>query len=175
MHIYLKIQLKGTVQPDWICMRVVPVPLESPLKGHQPLYVFDFLISVLNIWNNFKFLSHFMQNWTQPPACSDHGLHRILILSSYWLAHCYLMKKSTKVALYRGLDCGMMKFFTFKPQSKEQLMPLPHLWNTVWRKRLRLEHMQTVNRTSRRIRGLFAWSGSELWSCFKYSRSKIKN
>ncbi len=78
-----------TVRPDWIWMRVVP--LESPLKGHQPLYVFDFLISVLNIWNNFKVLSRFMQNWTQPPACSDHGLHRIL--SSYWLAHCYLIKK----------------------------------------------------------------------------------
>jgi hypothetical protein len=76
-------------------MRVVP--LESPLKGHQPLYVFDFLISVLNIWNNFKILSRFMQNWTQPPACSDHGLHRIL--SSYWLAHFYLMKKSAKDSL----------------------------------------------------------------------------
>ncbi len=83
---------KGTVRPDWIWMGVVP--LESPLKGHQPLYVFDFLISVLNIWNNFKVLSRFMQNWTQPPACSDHGLHRIL--SSYWLAHCYLIKKSPK-------------------------------------------------------------------------------
>ncbi len=68
-------------------MRVVP--LESPLKGHQLLYVFDFLISVLNIWNNFKVLSRFMQNSTQPPACSDHGLHRIL--SSYWLAHCYYL------------------------------------------------------------------------------------
>jgi hypothetical protein len=32
-----------------------------------------------------------------------------------------------------------------------------------------------MNRTSRRIRGLFAWSGSELCSCFKNSRSKIKN
>jgi hypothetical protein len=61
------------------------------------------------------------------------------------------MKKSTKVHLYLGSDCGMMEFFTDEPQSKEQLMPLPHLWNTVWRKRLRLEHMQTVNRTSRRI------------------------
>ncbi len=39
--------VKGTVRPDWICMRVVP--LESPLKGHQPLYGLDFLISVLNI------------------------------------------------------------------------------------------------------------------------------
>ncbi len=162
---------KGTVRPDWISMRVVP--LESPLKGHQPLYVFDFLISVLNIWNNFKVLSRFMQNWTQPPACSVHGLHRML--SSYWLAHFHLMKKSAKVQLYFGLGCRMMKFFTCDPQSKEQLMPLPQLWNTVWRKRSRLDHMQTVNRTSRRIRGLFAWSGSELWSCFKNSRSKIKN
>jgi hypothetical protein len=36
------------------------------------------------------------------------------------------MKKSTKVARYFGLDCGMMKFFTFKPQSKEQLMAFPN-------------------------------------------------
>jgi hypothetical protein len=42
-----KMKVKGTVWPDWICMRVVP--LESPLKGHQPLYILDFLISVLNI------------------------------------------------------------------------------------------------------------------------------
>ncbi len=27
--------IKGTVRPDWICMRVVS--LESPLKAHQPL------------------------------------------------------------------------------------------------------------------------------------------
>ncbi len=67
------------------------------------------------------------------------------------------------------------EFFTCEPQSKEQLMSLLHLWSTVWWKRSRLEHMQTVNRTSRRIGVLFAWSGSELWSCFKYSRSKIKN
>jgi len=52
--------LKGTVRPDWICMRVVS--LESPLKGHQLLYVFDFLISLLNILKDFKVLSRFMQN-----------------------------------------------------------------------------------------------------------------
>ena len=33
-------RFKGTVRPDWICMRVVP--LESPLKGHQLLYVLIF-------------------------------------------------------------------------------------------------------------------------------------
>jgi hypothetical protein len=31
---------KGTVRPDWICMRVVP--LDWPWKEHQPLYLFDF-------------------------------------------------------------------------------------------------------------------------------------
>ncbi len=39
--------LKGTVWQDWICMRVVS--LKSPLKGHQPLYVFYFLFLILNI------------------------------------------------------------------------------------------------------------------------------
>ncbi len=71
--------LKVTIRPDWICMRVVP--LESPLKWHWPLYVFDFLISVLNIWNNFKVLSRFMQNWIQSSclfgsrfACAQAGV-----------------------------------------------------------------------------------------------------
>jgi hypothetical protein len=67
------------------------------------------------------------------------------MLSSYWLAHFNLMKKSARVQLYFDSGYGMMKFFTCEPQSIEQLMPLPHLWNTVWRKRLWLEHMQTVN------------------------------
>ena len=71
-------------------------------------------------------------------------------------------EKIRQSAALFGLDCGMMKFFTLKPQPKGQLMFLPHFWGTVWRKRSRLEHMQTVSRTSRRIRGIFAWSDSEL-------------
>ncbi len=59
-------------------------------------YRFLILISLLNIWKDLKILCRFMQKWIQPPACSDHGLHRIL--SSYWLAH--LTKKSAKVKLY---------------------------------------------------------------------------
>jgi len=40
-----------------------------------------------------------MQKCIKPPVCSVHGLHRIL--SSYWVAYCYLMKKkSTKVQLF---------------------------------------------------------------------------
>ncbi len=44
--------IKGTVRPDWIYTRVIP--LERPWKEHQPLYVFGFLISLLNISKDFK-------------------------------------------------------------------------------------------------------------------------
>ncbi len=44
------------------------------------------------------------------------------------------MKKSAKVLLYFGLDSGMMEFFTYKPQSKEQLISFPRFWSTVRRK-----------------------------------------
>jgi hypothetical protein len=40
-------QLKGTVRPDWISKGLLP--LDSPFKGHQPLYVFNFLFLILNI------------------------------------------------------------------------------------------------------------------------------
>ena len=92
-------------------MRVVS--LKSPWKGHQPLYVFDFLIAVPNIWNNFKVLSRFMQNWTQSPACSLHGLHRML--SSYWLAHFHLMKKSAKCS---SILVRVAEWWNFLPASR---------------------------------------------------------
>ncbi len=38
-----------------------------------------------------------------------------IILSSYWLVHFYLMKKSAKVLHYLGLDCGMLEFFNHEP------------------------------------------------------------
>ena len=89
------VEIKGTVRPDWICMRVVS--LERTLKGHQPLYVFNFLFLILNILQDFKVLAAPCKNESSilNPDVSVHGLHRIL--SSYWLAYFYLMKKSTKV------------------------------------------------------------------------------
>ncbi len=53
----------------------------------------------------------FIQKWIQPPACWDHSLFRIY--SSYWLSHCYLLKKSAKVLLYFGLNCGLLVFFKY--------------------------------------------------------------
>ena len=132
----------------------------KPFKRTSTSIDFKFFYFTLEYFKRLQSFELLHANNNPTSSCSDQGLHRIL--SSYWLAHCYLMKKSTKVQLFFGSDGGMMKFFTLKPQPKGQLMPLPHFWGTVWRKRSRLEHMQTVNRTSRRVRGLFAWSGSEL-------------
>jgi hypothetical protein len=61
------------------------------------------------------------------------------------------MEKHAKVQLYFSSGCEMLEFFTYKPQYKEQLLPLLHYGIRFGEKRLRLEHMQTVNRTSRRI------------------------
>ena len=77
------------------------------------------------------------------------------ILSSYWLAHVYLMKKSAKMLLYSGLDCGMLEFFTHKPQSNDQLLTFPHFWRPIWRKRLRFVTIQPVIPADRRIRCIF--------------------
>jgi hypothetical protein len=47
------------------------------------------------------------------------------ILSSYWLAHFYLLKKSAKGLHYFGLDCWMLEFFKYsihEPKYKEQLL-----------------------------------------------------
>ena len=70
-----------------------------------------------------------MQNSTQSPACSVHGLHRML--SSYWLAHFHLMKKSAKVQLYFGSGYGMMKFFYLRTVIQSTIVASPALWNTV--------------------------------------------
>ncbi len=101
-----------------------------------------------------------MQKWIQPPACLDHGLHRIL--SFYWLAHYYLMKKSAKELLYFGLDCGMMKFLTFKLQPKEQLISLSHFWSTVRWKRSRFEHMQTWSEQAGGLEGFLREAAQNL-------------
>ncbi len=79
---------------------------------------------------------------------------------------------------YFSLDCGMLEFVkysSYKPESKEQLLTLPHFWSPVRWKRSRLVPIQPVCQISRRIRRIFVWSGSELWSLFKYSKLNLKN
>ncbi len=86
------------------------------------------------------------------------------------------MKKSAKVLQYFGLDSrnvGILQIH--EPSSKEQLLTLPHFWSPVGRKRLGFVPIKPVCWRRRRIRWIFVWSCSELWSLFKYSRLKLKN
>jgi hypothetical protein len=75
-----------------------------------------------------------MQKCIQPPACSDHGLHKILF--SYWLAHFYLMKKSAKMLLYFSLNFEKVGILYSR---------------IVIQRTIGIEHMQTVIQTSRRL------------------------
>jgi hypothetical protein len=80
------------------------------LKRKSTAIGFWFLNLTLEYLKRLQSSEPFMQKWIQPPAYPDHGLHRIL--SSYWLVHFYLMKKSAKVLLYFGLDCKMLEHGT---------------------------------------------------------------
>ncbi len=77
---------------------------------------------------DFKVLSRFIHE-------SNLLLVRITVciescLPIGWRTVIWYKKKSTKVQLYFGLDCGMIEFFTYKPQSKEQVISLPHCYKT---------------------------------------------
>jgi hypothetical protein len=80
------------------------------------------------------------------------------------------MKKSAKVLLYFGLDCGKLEFFTHEPLSKVDLSPVFSEHGS--RKRSRCEHMQTVIQTSRRLDSFLHEAAQNLNS---YQLFKIKN
>ncbi len=142
-HIFFSFNLfcfKGTrtVRPDWICMRVVP--LDRPLKGNQPVYVFDFLISVLNIWSNFQVLSRFIQKGLLS-SCSKRDLFRRTVLQKFGRdINC-------------SLDCSLrVKNFNIsqsKPKYVEQHFGGFFHQIKVCQPIGRKDSLQTVNRVSR--------------------------
>ncbi len=127
-----------------------------------------FWFFILNFWKEYKVLSLWLQKCLQSPYSLAGGLYRIL--SSYSLAHYYLMKKSAKVLHYFSLDCGLLEFFkysTYKLSSKHKMYSSRIFWRTIWRKRLRFVHIQPTCRRSGMIRWIFVWSSSELWTLIK--------
>ncbi len=124
---------KGNVRSDWIWMRVVP--LDRPWKGHQPLQVFDFLISVLNIWKEFKVLSHFIQKIIKPPACSI----TVCIESFLPIGWCTFIswKNPPKGCWYIwfGLqDVGILQIFYSRAVIQRTIVGFPAFWSTIGRK-----------------------------------------
>ncbi len=109
-----------------------------------------------------------------PPIPSFPRLVQYRILSSYWLAHFYLMKKSTKVLHYFDLDCGMLKFFkytTHEPESKEQLLTLPHFWRPVWQN-CGVAH--ALSRLSKKVGGLEVFCMKPITTLNYFQIFKIK-
>ncbi len=87
----------GTVQPDWICMRVVS--LKSPLKGHQPLYVFNFF---------FFDLEFLKQLLISEPLHAKRPL--ILLLVRFTVCMCSsrdLFRQTVFHKCGRGINCSL--------------------------------------------------------------------
>ncbi len=85
------------------------IGLEKAINRHRFL-IFNFSFEYLK---RLKSSEQLTTKWIQPPACLDHGLYRIL--SFYWLAHLYLLKKSAKGPHVFGLDCRMLEYYTHDP------------------------------------------------------------
>ncbi len=124
---------KGSVRPDWIYMRVAP--LDRPWKGHQLIEVFDFLISLLNIW---KTSCLFGSRSAYNPAFLlagtlffDEKIRQNAAL--FWFGFRDVRILYSRAVIQRTIDVSL------------------HIWSTLQRKRFRFEHMQTVIQSSRRL------------------------
>ena len=149
------------------------VSLKSPWKGHQPLYVFDFLISLLNILKDFKVLSRFMQNSTQSSCLL--GLRFACAQAVIFFTKPYSIMRERQ-QLFFGLRFAGKRFHHSVTRTKIELHFGGFFHQMKVRQPIGRQHsMQTVNRTSRRIGFNSVWSGSGLWRFLKYSRAKIKN
>jgi hypothetical protein len=82
------IYCKGIVRPDWIYMRVVP--LDRPWKS---FWFLNFTLEYLKRLQS----SELLHTKINPTSCLSGSRFACRILSSYWLAHFYLMKKSAKL------------------------------------------------------------------------------
>ncbi len=111
--------------------------------------------------------------WIKPPACLDHGLH-LLKLRSFPPNHAPKMRERHQ--LFFGLPFVSKEFQhpAIQTEIDQHFCGFFHQIK-VCQPIGRQDSMQTVIQTSRRLDFIFAWSGSELWSLFEYSRVKFKN
>ncbi len=140
-----------------------------PLKGHHPLYVFNF----------------YFWSWIFERLQSSEPLHakRPLILLFVWIKVCMCSNRDLfhrpvlqkcRIDINCSLGCGLHPSFRNPNQNRGAL----------WRIFSSNESAPANSKTGfyadrdpykQEVGVISAWSGSELWSLFKYSRSKIKN
>jgi hypothetical protein len=89
---------RGTVQPDWIYMRVGP--LDRPCKRHQPLIVFDFLNFTLKYFERLQSSEPFHAKMNPIPC-----LFRICIES------CLPIRWRTFILMQKIRQCAAIFWF----------------------------------------------------------------
>ncbi len=107
--------MKGTVRPDLIYMRVVLlIGTEKDINRYRFLIFFTFTLEYLKRLRSSEWLHAKMY---QTSCLFGSQLHRIL--SSYWLAHFYLMKKPPKCCsiLVWIVGCWNSLLTSFNPED----------------------------------------------------------
>ncbi len=164
-------EFKGTVRPNWICMRVVS--LESPLKKDI---------------NHFMFLIFYVWSWIFKTTSSE-PLHAkrplILLLVRFTVCMCSSRDLFRQTVLHKcgrdiscSLDCGL--HVKKNPSFRKPNQNRAALWRIFSPSNSAPANRKTGFYASREpnkqeVGFIFAWSGSELWTLIKYSRSNIKN
>jgi hypothetical protein len=128
-------------------------------------YRFWFFYLTLEYLKILQSSSRFMQKWIQPLACSDHGLH--WILSFYWWAHFYLMKKSAALFWFGLWDVGILYS---QVVIQRKIESLTHFWSTGSVEKITVWAHANHDPNKQEVGFIVARSGSELWTLIKYIR-----
>ncbi len=116
-----------------------------------------------------------MQKLIQHPTCLDHGLNMIKP-RSFPPNRAPKMPERHLLFLRLRLMSKEYQHPAIQTKIEQHFGGFFHHIKVLLRQPIgRQDSMQTVTRTSRRLDSFLQWSGSELWSLFKYSRVKLKN
>jgi hypothetical protein len=109
---------------------------------------------------------------SNPPACSVHGLHVL----KPWSFSPNVPQKCGRDITW-PLGCGLRVKNFIIPQSNQKRAGLWWIFSSSNSAPANRKTGFYANRepNKQEVGFIFAWSGSELWSLVKYSRSKIKN
>ncbi len=121
LKIYLKVT-SGQIGSVWEWYHWMD--LEKDINRYGLIFKFNFWV--------FEKTSY--KKWIQPPACSK-------ILSSYWLAHFYLLKNPPKAGSFLVWIAGCWNVLLTSSNPKNNCF-FRHFWSTVPRKRLRFVPIQ---------------------------------
>ncbi len=128
--------------------------------------------------------SEYPSSWhrriTMVSNMSSHLVKTTFICQIWWAADEAVLSKYfvEKVLLYFGLDCGLLVFsqiFYSQAVIPRTIVDSLAFLDHGSAERSWFVAIQPVIPTRRMIRGIFVWSGSELWTLLKYSRSKLIN